>query len=264
MLKSPYFYNGLYKKYISIFGTLFNDIHLERENSAGVKIDDIIVPLEYGPKDKMLARLNADPSIDKTAAIVLPRMSFDMTSMYYDGDRVLNPVGKIFHKDSTDSNKFKVEYNSVAYNMSFSLYVYVKNEEDGTKIVEQILPYFKPDFNVDAVLIPELCITQSIPITLNNVLRTDSYEGDFRTRRAIIWQLDFTVKASFYGPVLQKPIIKFVKSEFDTGDIPTERLIVQPGLTANGQPTTSANNSVPVNTIFIDDNWGLVEIVEDL
>ena len=272
MLGNQYAYFGLYKKFITLFGILFTDVFIQRDDANGNRIDNIEVPLSYAGKDKILARLLADPNIDKPAAIVLPRMSFEFNGLNYDSDRMLNSVGKVGLKDITDPNKLKTLFNGVPYNLSWSLYVYVKNEEDGAKIIEQILPYFRPDFTINAELIPEMCLSMDIPIILSNITRQDMLDGSFKDRRVLIWKLDFIMKVYFFGQVLKKPIIKFVNTTiYDGSNNAVAIQTIQPGLTANGQPvniianTTPANTvSVPANTIFIDQNWGIIEIEKEL
>ena len=164
------------RKYVILFGTLFNDIHITRTNSAGVTVDLLKVPLSYAAKEKMLARLENDPEIQRQTAILLPRMSFEMTGLSYDQSRKLNTLGRIAVKDATNANKLKYQYNPVPYNFDFKLSVYVKNAEDGTKIIEQILPFFTPDWTATVNLIPEMNVHMDIPIILNNVSVEDSYE----------------------------------------------------------------------------------------
>lgn len=258
-------YFGLTRKYVVIFGTLFDNINIVRSDSAGALTHAFKVPLTYAPKDKMLTRITQDPSITKLSAINLPMMSFEMTHMWYETDTHLNTIGKVVTM-SDDANKMKYQFNPVPYNFAFSLYIYVKNAEDGTKIIEQILPYFTPAWTVTAHLIPEMGITKDIPIVLNNVSSQDIYDGSFIERKTLIWNLDFTLKGYLYGPVREKPIIKFVKTYFysstDSVD-PVIGITVQPGLTANGEPTSNTENSVDVNTITAEDDYGFCKIIED-
>jgi hypothetical protein len=197
-------------------------------------------------------------------------MSFEMTSVAYDGDRKLRTIGRIAVKDPDSPNKLKYQYNPVPYNFGFRLYVYVKNAEDGTKIIEQILPYFTPDFTASVNLIPEMDVTMEIPVIMNSVFQEDTYEGDFRERRAIIWTLDFTLKGYIYGPIKKGAIIKYANTAFyvpsattNIEDAPGETpyhhyTVITPGLTANGQPTSNAAASISPLLIEVDDDFGYV------
>lgn len=266
------FYFQTIRKYVTLFGTLFNEISITKENSTTGRLEQLIrVPITYAPKEKMLARLQMDPNIDRpSATVTLPYMSFEMTSVSYDNDRKLRTTGRISAKDSSNPNKLKYQYNPVPYNFGFRLYVYVKNAEDGTKIVEQILPYFTPDFTVSVNLIPEMDVTMEVPVIMNSIYQEDTYEGDFRERRAIIWTLDFTLKGYIYGPIKKSAIIKYANTVFyvpgattNIEDAPGETpyhhyTIITPGLTANGQPTSNAAASISPLEIEVDDDFGYV------
>lgn len=249
-------------------GTLLNDIHISRENADGEIVDFLKVPLTYAPKDKMLARIIADPNLDRESAITLPRMSFELTNMFYDGTRKLKTQGRMVRlSDNPNTNRY--QYNPVPYNFNFTVYVYVKNAEDGTKIVEQILPYFAPEWNATLNLIPELNIKTDIPIQIMAVRSEDQYEGNFETRRALIWTLDFMMKGYLWGPVKEAPIIKFANVNFYAGSTnnlsemigntdPVSRVTVEPGLDANGNPTTNAEISISRDLIESDDDWAYI------
>ena len=260
------------KKYTTIFGLLFDNINISRTDDAGNEIQAMKVPLSYAGKDKILARLKQDPAIDRQPAITLPRMSFEMSSLYYNGDRKLDKIGKLVIKGD-DADSAKIQFNPVPYNFDFRLYVYVKNTEDGLKIVEQIMPFFVPDYTVTAHLIPEMNVTRDIPISLKNVTMEDIYEGNYLDlkNRTIIWTLDFNLQGYIYGPVMPKPLIKFVKTNFrvaattadysNTVQLPVDTITVQPGLTTNGEPTSNATLSINVDDIWVDDDWGVVKII---
>jgi len=273
------FYFGLIRKYVILMGTLLNNIRITRTDSNGDVTALLKVPITYGPKDKMLARIKQDPAIDRpTATAPLPMISFEMGKMSYDGTRKLNTVGKSTVKYDGQPNKFKYQYNPVPYNIEFKVFVYAKNAEDGTKIIEQILPYFTPDWTTTVNLIPEVEITMDIPIVLNNISYSDTYDGEFQDRRAIIWSLDFVLKGYLYGPVKNTGIIKFVKTNFyipstntaaeGVGITPiAERITIQPGLDANGDPITyygqSNNNlgTLPYTEINAEDDYGFITMI---
>ena len=266
------FYWKISKKYVALFGSLFDDIHIERTllDAQGVPVPSQIikVPLEYAPKMKTLARIVSDPTISRPDSILLPRMSFEMLDWQYDGSRKINTVGRIVRKGK-DADHFYAQYNPVPYTITFALYVYCKNAEDGTKIIEQILPYFTPDFTLTVQLIPLTEVLMDIPITLNSVKCDDIYDGAFTTRRSLIWTLTFDLKGYFYGPVRHKPIIKFVETNLHVAppgqsfadaiaanNQPLERVTVQPGMLANGVPTSNSVASVNAHIISVDNTYG--------
>jgi len=193
-----YFYHQTSRKMVVAFGSLFNNIEVRRTDSSDAVTEIIKIPLSYGPKDKMLVRISQDPSLNPKVALTVPRMGFELTSMTYDGARKLNTMGRNVKKGTTGLKK---QYNPVPYNWDFSLYVFVKNAEDGTQILEQILPFFTPDFTVTMTLISGMTVKMDIPLVLNSVSSEDSYEGDFATRRSIIWTLSFVMKGFLYPSV---------------------------------------------------------------
>jgi len=193
-----YFYHQTSRKMVVAFGSLFNNIEVRRTDSSDAVTEVVKIPLSYGPKDKMLVRISQDPSLNPKVALTVPRMGFELTSMTYDGARKLNTMGRNVKKGTTGLKK---QYNPVPYNWDFSLYVFVKNAEDGTQILEQILPFFTPDFTVTMTLISGMTVKMDIPLVLNSVTSEDSYEGDFATRRSIIWTLSFLMKGYLYPSI---------------------------------------------------------------
>jgi len=268
------FYFSLIRKYVILVGTLVNDIVIIKTDKSGNQTGIIKVPVTYAPKDKMLARVLQDPDISRqTATPTLPLISFEMGQIRYDGTRKLNTVGKIAVKK--DSNNFKYQYNPVPYNFEFKVYIYVKNTEDGTKIIEQILPYFTPDWTTTVKLIPEVEEIKDIPVILNDVKYEDTYDKDFKERRAIIWTLDLTLKGYLYGPVKSAGIIKFINTTFyipngvPDGQLqnavgntsPSEKISIQPGLTVNGTPTSNISLTIPYQEIEVSDDYGFIDII---
>jgi len=193
-----YFYHQTSRKMVVAFGSLFNNIEVRRTDSSDAVTEIIKIPLSYGPKDKMLVRISQDPNLNPKVALTVPRMGFELTSMTYDGARKLNTMGRNVKKGTTGLKK---QFNPVPYNWDFSLYVFVKNAEDGTQILEQILPFFTPDFTVTMTLISGMTVKMDIPLVLNSVTSEDSYEGDFATRRSIIWTLSFLMKGFLYPSI---------------------------------------------------------------
>ncbi len=269
------FYHNTIRRYVILFGTLFNDIHINREDTSQGVTRTIKVPISYGPKEKMLARLDADPEL-KRPAIVLPRMSFELTDLNYGPTRKLNTIGKIVAANPNDTNAAKYQYTPVPYDLNFILSIAVKNADDGTRILEQILPFFTPNWNSTVDLIPELGIKLDIPIVLNAVSSEDSYEGDFEARRSIVWTLSFTMKGYIFGPTRPAngsgngQLIKLANVNFyDTstytniddavGNLDVvEKITITPGMLANGSPTSNAALSVSSDQINANSNYGYI------
>ena len=266
------YYHSTIRKYVTLFGTLFNSISITRTDRTGHTTAFIKVPVTYSPKEKMLARVNQDPELDRQSATpTLPIMAFEMTDVRYDSDRKLSTVNRVVTTVAGDSNSLKYQFVPVPYNFGFRLYVMVKNAEDGTKIIEQILPYFTPDWTTTVHLIPEMDITMEIPVILNNIQQEDVYDGQFQDRRSLIWTIDFTLKGYVFGPVKKGKIIKFANSVFYTPNAPDGELYkyvgntspaaylqTQPGLTPNGQPTANASASIDPNLITATTDFGYV------
>jgi hypothetical protein len=156
------------------------------------------VPLAYGPIQKFLARIQQQPELNKPIAITLPRMAFEMTSIQYDATRKSN-ITQTFK--ASDGTNLKKVYLPVPYNIGFQLNVMTKLQDDALQVVEQILPYFQPSFNLTVDLIDSIGEKRDIPIILDNVSFTDDYEGDFSTRRVLIYTFNFTVKTYLFGPI---------------------------------------------------------------
>lgn len=271
----PY-YHGIIRKYIILFGTLFNNIYINRrgESTDQDYVQTIRVPLSYGPKEKFLARTDGDPSFTRPTAIVLPRMSFEIVDIAYSGDRRLPKINKIVKVDPDTSGKMTYAYNPVPYDITIELSVMTKNADDGTQIVEQILPYFAPDFTATINVLPDIDAKLDIPISLNTVNYQDTYEGDFISRRAIIWTLNFTIKGYLFGPTKTGSVIKTANTNIftdtspgtvisdailaNTSIIPNERVKVTPGLTAANTPTSDPALSIPIADIKASDNYGFI------
>ena len=202
-------YNGTYKEIIRnavvVFGSVFNDIVIQRPNSEG-GYDDIKVPLSYGPKEKFIARSQQDPDLERASSIVLPRISFEMTTMEYDSTRKKSSIGKVTKQ--IDNTKRVYHYNPVPYNVYFSLNIMTRHSNDGVQILEHILPFFTPDIAISMKLSNELDIVEDVPITLVSIINDDQYEGEFYDRRTLIWTLDFSMKLNIYGPVKEQGVIQ--------------------------------------------------------
>jgi hypothetical protein len=260
------FYHGTLRKYVVLFGTIFNNIIIERDNTAGVVQQTMKVPLSYGPKEKFLARLEGDPTLENQAAIVLPRMSFEMSGFTYDASRKTNTLNKI-SQPATDKSLASYQYAPVPYNIQFTMSIMVKNAEDGTRIIEQILPYFTPHWTASVELIPEMNAVYDIPLVIDSISQDDSYAGAFEQRRAIIWTLTFTMKAYVFGPTKTSKIIKYSETNLrvpkndpivNISLANTPAIEVTPGLTAGGLPTSNAAASIGVPNIIATDNYGFI------
>ena len=209
------FYHQTIRKYVAVFGTLFNDINIERKNSSGVVVEKMKVPLAYGPKQKWLLAVQDTTADRKVVATRTPRMGFAMTGVTYDSARKLSTIGRnVAANTSSTSTNMNTMYNPVPYNFEFSLFILVKNAEDGTQILEQVLPYFTPEFTVTVNTIPDMNIKADIPITLNSADVADEYEGDLSTRRTITWTLSFTLKGFIYPNISSGQVIKTIEVNF--------------------------------------------------
>jgi hypothetical protein len=204
-----YSYHQIFRKTVIAFGTLFNNIEIHKDDEV------MKVPLAYGPKQKFLARLDATPDpTNKRVQITLPRISFEINGITYDSSRKVSPTQKI--KVAKDDTTDKTAFMPVPYNIGFELGIISKTQEDGLEILEQILPYFQPHYNLPIKLLDEMGETKDVPIVLNSVDYEDDYEGDFSTRRAIIYTLQFTAKTFLYGPVTEGKVIKKVITDYYT------------------------------------------------
>ena len=200
MLGNQHFYNRTIRKIVVAFGTLFNDIQIVRYNKdVNHAYETYKVPLSYGPKEKYITRITSDPDLTRSIAAHVPRISFEMTGMAYDPSRKKVSTLQNFALDA--NNGLKTQYAPVPYDYEFSLSIYVRNTEDGTQIVEQILPFFTPDFNVTVDFIPGMNQKYDLQIKLESVATNIEYEGDFSSTRLIVWDLTFTVKGYIWPPV---------------------------------------------------------------
>jgi len=233
MLNIPPFYHGLTRKIIVAFGSLFSNIKIERQNNDGEVAQTVVVPLAYAPKEKWLVRVEQDPTLERNTYTILPRMSFEITGMNYDPIRKTNRMNQVTcYDNSGETPVMKTMYSPVPYNIDISLYVLTKTQEDALQIVEQILPFFTPEFTLAIRTIPNMSVNLDVPIILNSVAVQDDYDGDFQTRRFVTYTLNFTLKANFFGPISaagpittvfvngSEPNRKYTAvGDFSTGDI---------------------------------------------
>ena len=208
-----YFYNEILRRTIIGFGTLFNSIEIQQENSV------LRIPLAYGPTQKFLARIEQSPDLNKPTAITLPRMSFEFTGLTYDPSRKVTTTQTFIAKDKDDGTESKKSFMPVPYNMQFELSIFTKLNDDALQIVEQILPYFQPSYNLTIELVDQIKEKRDVPIVLESVTMQDDYEGDFSTRRVLYYTLRFTAKTYLFGPTstASKDIIKRATVSYLTG-----------------------------------------------
>lgn len=213
MFKDQTFYHQHIRKAIIAFGTIFNNINIERKNSAGAVAQTLRVPLSYSTKQKFMTRIARVSGTDTRGevAITLPRIGFEIIGLNYDPARKTTVIQRNKAVGTGDeANTVRTAFNSAPFNMNLGLYIFAKNQDDGLQIVEQVLPYFNPDFNVTINDLPELNIKRDIKITLDNVNYEDEYEGDYAARVSVIWTLNFTMRLNFYSNVENVGIIKKV------------------------------------------------------
>ena len=214
-----YFYNEILRRTIISFGTLFNDISIKHTDSDDNTVSVVKIPLAYGPTQKFLARIEQSPDLNKPFAITLPRMSFEFTGLTYDASRKVTTTSTFVVKDPNDGKETKKSYMPVPYNMQFELAIMCKLNDDALQIVEQILPYFQPAYNVSVELVQGLQEKRDIPVILENITMQDDYEGDFSSRRVLLYTLRFTAKTYLFGPASKatKDIIKKATVSYLTG-----------------------------------------------
>jgi hypothetical protein len=258
-----HFYNESIRKTIIGFGTVFNNIELQRQDSDGAVKQTIKVPLAYGPTEKFLARVEAEPNLDKRrpTQIQLPRIAFEMKGISYDPARKLGATQICRSSKAGDATKTYSHYLPVPYNLDFEVAIISKNNDDAVQILEQILPFFQPHFSITINMVNETDEKRDIPILLNNVSIQDEYEGDFRVRRTIIYTLTFTAKSYIYGPVTTSEVIKKVNVDIGTA-INASRYVTY---SATPKALEDLNDDGVINTldddlVEPDDNFGFNEI----
>ena len=208
MLGTTYYHQTI-RKYVAVFGTLFNDINIQRKNSSGVILEQIKVPVSYSSRDAMLLKVRNSQA--EAVSITLPRIGFVLEAITYDGTRKLNTMGQVYAANTATTNSTLLkQFNPVPYNFDFALSAMVDNSEDGAQIFEQIVPFFTPEFNVTVSLIPDMNISPDINIVLTAVALSDTYEGDFTARREILWDLSFTMKGWIYPDIKSGSVTKKV------------------------------------------------------
>lgn len=268
------FYWGTLKKYVILFGSLFSDISISRLDASGNVAQSQLVPISYGPRERYMVRARQNPDTMRPISMVFPRMAFQIEGFEYDADRKLNTIG-IVSNGNPYNGTLTTQYNSVPWNINFSLSIICRNTEDGLMIIEQILPYFTPEWTTVLNIMPPLDEQKDIPVILMDMKTEEHYENSFETKQFITWDLTFKMKVEFYGPITRDKIIKtaninfFVPEDTDSiedviGKLPVqEHIYIQPGLDANGNPTSIIANSIPVGEISANDNYGFIDEIEN-
>ena len=261
MAIANYFYNQTTRKYVALFGTYFNQLTIKRVDNEGNEIHQMIVPISYAPWQKVLA-LATQKEIEPGVQITLPRMSFDIQGYTFDAERKVSPTRKIRQTvGDPDSGSRNFYYSGAPYNIEFALYIMAKYNEDAIQLVEQIIPFFNPELTQTARIVPGI-EPLDIPLILTSTTSEEIYEGAFTEGRTIMWTLNFTMKAWYFGPEREKKVIKFIDLDIAT-DTPIntefeENISFQPGLTIAGDATTDITQTVAYNTIDFDDDYGLI------
>ena len=277
-----YFYHEILRKTIISFGTLFNGLTIKHTDSDGDTASVIRVPLSYGPTQKFLARLEQSPDLNKSVQITLPRMSFEFIGMQYDPTRKVTTTQTFLSGVSSDKATEKKTYMPVPYNMNFELSLMCKLNDDALQLVEQIVPYFQPAYSLSVDLVSTIGEKRDIPVILESINMVDEYEGDYTTRRVLLYTLRFSAKTYLFGPVssvtddiIKKVSIGYIAADSSSADSRTGgrdlTYSVTPRATKNydGVVTTNLTNdisladvrikvgdssSIPVNTYIVIDN----------
>lgn len=250
-----YFYHEILRRTVVSFGSLFNEISIKHTDNSGNIKSVIKVPLAYGPTQKFLARLEQSPDLNKPVQITLPRMSFEFTGLTYDSTRKSTTTQTFIAKSAVDGTETKKVYLPVPYNMQFELSIMSKLNDDALQIIEQILPFFQPAYSMTIELVDIINEKRDIPVVLENITMQDDYEGNFSTRRVLIYTLRFTAKTYLFGPVSSatKDVIKKATIGYITGgttDSPTREIVysAEPRAIKNYTGTIVTNLSKDITT----------------
>lgn len=256
---NKYSYHSLMRKYVIMFGSLFDDIVIQRYNASGTSIQNIPVPISYAPKEKWVVIRSEDQL--KPIAITLPRLSFYCNNIGLDLEgRKTSSLNKIIQPTSLNS-EFISSFNQIPYKLDFDLYVIAKNYDDMFQMIEQIIPYFQRTFTPTVKLLDQFDRVWDIPVRMKGMNMQEAYDGDFEKRRVIIYTIQFEIDAWFFGPVTKGGIIKRVRNDFIISPYThtSERLDVTPGLTEDGQPTNNLDETIPINEINAENDYGFIE-----
>jgi hypothetical protein len=254
-----YFYHKTINKTVVAFGSLFNNIHIHHFDESGEPVSILKVPLAYGPIQKFLARIEQNASGERKTALTLPRMSFEMTSLDYDATRKSSTIQTFKASKVVDGKSVNKVFLPVPYNIGFELNILAKLNDDVLQIVEQILPFFQPSFNITVTLIPEIGEKRDIPIVLNRIGFRDDYEDNYTTRRLIYYTLSFTAKTYLFNEILDdgKGLIKKVQVDYASNAIKNAKREVR--YTVTPKALEDYNDDLVIDTL--DDQ--LIEFGDD-
>lgn len=219
-ITNRHFFHDLLRKYTIAFGTLFDNIQVVKYTDTGIEDSRERVICNHGPKEKYVSRTEQDPDLQKMAALKTPRMAYELVDVRYDPNRKTSALNVLRNGDGANvDGTVKASYYPTPYELVFELYIVTKNKIEGNQIVEQIMPFFAPDWNIKINPVTGLCVFLNVPVTLNDISWVDTYEGAYPERREIIWTLRFTMKAYMFGPVSDRPVIKETVISFNTGEV---------------------------------------------
>lgn len=246
MLSQDHFYHKTIRKSIIAFGNMFNNIYVIRDDVDGNEGETIKVPIGYSPKQPFIARIEQQPDLDnKQTQIVLPRLAYEITGITYDPSRKISPITQNRTVNSS-STSLTTQYAPTPYNIGMNLYLYARNIDDALQVIEQIIPFFNPDYNLVLKAIPSMGIKNDLPITLDTINFEDNYESDFTARRSIIYTLSFSLKLNFYGPITDQGIIRKV-----TANIFSDRELSNTQLTYTVEASPANANAI-ANVTYIE------------
>ena len=257
-----YFYNEIFRSVIIGFGSLFNGIQIQHKDENDSTYSVIKVPLAYGPTQKFLARLKQNPDLNAPVQITLPRMSFEFTNLAYDSSRKSTQTQTVVYTNS-DGTETKKGYLPVPYNMTITLSIYTKLNDDMLQIIEQVVPYFQPGYTLPIKFLGNLNEVINVPVQLDNIDMSDDYEGNFDTRRALIYTLTFTAKTYVFGPLkdVSSDIIKKVSVGYVAGS--TSGNSYQRDVTYQVTPRAVKDYDGVVATL-LSENVDMVETIIDV
>ena len=246
-----HFYNETIRRTVIGFGTLFNNIEIKKKN-AGEVIEAEKVALAYGPKQKFLYRLFENPSTQKVA-ITMPRMYFEMTGIQYDQARKTSPIQKYKTVVADNANEVRVQYVPVPYTINFELGILAKDQDTGLQILEQILPYFQPAFNITLNMVPDMSEKKDVAITLNSINMEDEWDDSFLERRLVVYTLQFTAKTFLYGPYNKADIIRKATVYESVGDKAVGRRAVKMEYTPKAKTDKNLDGQVDACLLYTSD-----------
>ena len=253
-----HFYHKRVRTAVSVFGSLFNNLYVVRKNSSNEVISQAKVPLSYAPKRNFLQRIqemNNGEDAERRVAIKLPRMSFEITQMTYDAERQLPKTNNISTAIANSVNSRQKLFTSTPYNISFQLNVYAKSQDDALQIVEQVLPFFTPQYTVTVKPFSDIAtLTEDVPITLTGVQMQDDFEGAIEQRRTIVYSLDFDMKIAFHGHLNDGKIIRDVRNEF---------FIIGAGLADSDEYLQTLKVTPNPVSVSMDSDYGFTETILD-